>query len=43
MLAGGHSALVHIPANRPVRGLVVTLEPFHLIDTFLLSTCSPRQ
>ncbi|MBF6215824.1 hypothetical protein IU487_33025 [Nocardia puris] len=27
------SELAHIPADYPVRGLVVTLEPIHLIDT----------
>ncbi|MEV0297032.1 hypothetical protein [Nocardia sp. NPDC050710] len=29
--------LARIPADRPVRGLVVTLEPIHLIDTFLFT------
>jgi hypothetical protein len=30
-----HPAVAHIPKDRPVRGLVVTLEPFHLVQTFL--------
>ncbi|MGY2118677.1 hypothetical protein ACW9HR_32645 [Nocardia gipuzkoensis] len=29
--------LAHIPADRPMRGLVVTLEPIHLIDTLLFA------
>jgi hypothetical protein len=41
MLAEGHPALAHIPADRPVRGLVVTLEPFHLVDTFLFDDVLP--
>lgn len=41
MLADGHSALTHIPADRPVRGLIVTLEPFHLVDTFLFDDVLP--
>ncbi|GAB4590160.1 hypothetical protein Ntsu_79920 [Nocardia sp. IFM 10818] len=27
--------LAHIPDDRPIRGLVVTLEPLHLVDTYV--------
>lgn len=33
LLRDGHPALAAIPTDRPVRGLVVTLEPFHLVNT----------
>ncbi|MGH2706241.1 MAG: hypothetical protein ACRDJ4_14495 [Actinomycetota bacterium] len=33
MLNEGHPALVAIPCDRPVCGLVITLEPFHLLNT----------
>jgi len=35
LLADGHPAVAHIPRNRPVLGLIVTLEPWHLAETFL--------
>jgi len=41
LIAGGHPAVAHIPSDRPVRGLVVTLEPFHLVDTFLFDGVLP--
>lgn len=28
-----HPAVAHIPSDRPLRGLVVTLEPFYLVNT----------
>ncbi|MFD4443638.1 hypothetical protein ACFWPK_28075 [Nocardia sp. NPDC058519] len=34
-LIGEAPELAHIPADREIRGLVVTLEPVHNIDTFL--------
>lgn len=34
-LRAGAPALAHIPSDRPLRGLVVTAEPLHNIDTFL--------
>lgn len=33
LLAQRHPELAHIPADRPVCGLVVTLEPFHWVNT----------
>lgn len=33
MIADGDPAVAAIPSDRPVLGLVVTLEPFHLINT----------
>jgi hypothetical protein len=35
LIEDGHPAVAHIPNDRPLRGLVVTLEPFHLVPTFL--------
>jgi hypothetical protein len=35
LIEDGHTAVAHIPNDRPMRGLVVTLEPFHLVQTFL--------
>jgi hypothetical protein len=35
LLADGHPALSHIPNDRPLLGLIVTLEPWHLAGTFL--------
>lgn len=35
LLGGRTPELMHIPADRPVRGLVITAEPVHHIDTFL--------
>jgi hypothetical protein len=32
-IAEHHPAFAHIPADRPVRGLIVTLEPFYLRQT----------
>lgn len=34
LMAGRHPAVAHIPRDRPVVGLVVTLEPFLLVDSF---------
>jgi hypothetical protein len=34
LIEDDHPAVAHIPKDRPVRGLVVTLEPFHLVQTF---------
>lgn len=42
LLDSDHPAVGAIPKDRPVRGLVVTLEPFHLIDTFLYEDVLPR-
>jgi hypothetical protein len=33
LIRNDHSALATIPRDRPLRGLVVTLEPFHLVNT----------
>ena len=33
LIRDGHPAVATVPADRPMRGLVVTLEPFHLINT----------
>lgn len=41
LIAAGHPAVAHIPSDRPVRGLVVTLEPFHMVDTFLYDDVLP--
>ncbi|MFP5355459.1 MAG: hypothetical protein ACLGIK_09985, partial [Gemmatimonadota bacterium] len=41
MLAAGHPAVGRIPRDRPVRGLIVTLEPFHLANTFLFEDLIP--
>jgi len=35
MIEDSHPAVAHIPNDRPLRGLVVTLEPFHLLQTLL--------
>jgi hypothetical protein len=35
LIEENHPAVADIPKGRPVRGLVVTLEPFHLVQTFL--------
>jgi hypothetical protein len=35
LIKDGHPAVAHVPNDRPLRGLVVTLEPFHLVQTFL--------
>jgi hypothetical protein len=35
MIEDDNPAVAHIPNDRPLRGLVVTLEPFHLVQTFL--------
>ena len=35
LIEDGHPAVAHVPNDRPLRGLVVTLEPFHLVQTFL--------
>ncbi|WP_327738932.1 MULTISPECIES: hypothetical protein [Streptomyces] len=32
-IAEGHVAFAHIPRDRPVLGMIVTMEPFHLINT----------
>lgn len=37
----GHAALAHIPQDRPLRGLVVTLEPFHLVNTLVYECIAP--
>lgn len=41
MLDDGHPAVGHIPRDRPVRGLIVTLEPFHLANTFVFEDLIP--
>jgi hypothetical protein len=41
LLANGHPAVAHIPSDRALRGLVVTLEPFHMVDTFLFEGVLP--
>lgn len=41
LLDTGHPAVGHIPRDRPVRGLIVTLEPFHLANTFLFEDLIP--
>lgn len=41
LLVDGHPAVAHIPSDRPLRGLVVTLEPFHMVDTFLYDDVLP--
>lgn len=33
LIAEGHPAFAEIPVDRPLRGLVVTLEPFHLVNS----------
>ena len=35
LIEDGDPAVDHIPKNRPLSGLVETLEPFHLVQTFL--------
>jgi hypothetical protein len=35
LLDDGHPALSHIPRDRPTFGLIITLEPWHLAETFL--------
>ncbi|WP_157124480.1 NERD domain-containing protein [Nocardia pseudovaccinii] len=35
LIAGRIPELAHIPDDRPIRGLVVTLEPLHLVDTYV--------
>jgi hypothetical protein len=35
MIRDGHPAVASIPSDRPLIGLVVTLEPFHLVNTDL--------
>jgi hypothetical protein len=35
LIRSAHPALGEIPQDRPLRGLVVTLEPFHLVNTFV--------
>ncbi|WP_162487713.1 NERD domain-containing protein [Rhodococcus sp. AD45] len=35
LIRGRKAELSHIACDRPIRGLVVTLEPNHLVDTFL--------
>lgn len=35
MIRNGHPAVASIPSDRPLLGLVVTLEPFHLVNTDL--------
>jgi hypothetical protein len=35
LIRDGHPAVESIPADRPLLGLVVTLEPFHLVNTAL--------
>lgn len=42
LMAGRHPALAAIPRDRPVRGLVVTLEPFHLVNTFFFDDVLER-
>jgi len=43
LLRDGTSELSHIPTDRPIAGIVVTLEPFHLANTLIwdetLPTC----
>lgn len=41
MLDDGHPAVRHIPRDRPALGLIVTLEPFHLANTFLFEDLIP--
>lgn len=41
LIESGHPAVSHIPTDRPLRGLVVTLEPFHLVDTILYADLLP--
>jgi hypothetical protein len=38
LIANGRPELAHIPADRPVVGLIITLEPFHLIETFIFES-----
>ena len=33
LIRDGHPAVAAIPKDRPIRGLVVTLEPFHLVNS----------
>jgi hypothetical protein len=35
MIRDGHPSVASIPSDRPLLGLVVTLEPFHLVNTDL--------
>lgn len=41
LLDAAHPALTHIPRDRPVVGLVVTLEPWHLAGTFVYDELLP--
>lgn len=34
MIRAGHPAVADIPADRPIVGLIATLEPFHFMDPF---------
>lgn len=34
MVRSGHPAVVDIPSDRPIVGVVATLEPFHFMDSF---------
>ncbi len=42
LISDGHPALAAIPADRPLRGLVVTLEPFHMVNTDLYNDVFQR-
>ena len=42
MIRDGHPAVAAIPADRPLLGLVVTLEPFYLVNTELFAALIPR-
>ena len=41
LLEQGNPAVAHLPRDRPVRGLVVTLEPFHNVNTILCEGILP--
>ncbi|MEV0226598.1 hypothetical protein [Streptomyces sp. NPDC050704] len=41
LIADRHTAFAHIPTDRPVLGMVITLEPFHLINTPKLRASFP--
>ncbi|MFL5995069.1 MAG: hypothetical protein ACJ736_12275 [Streptomyces sp.] len=42
LITGRHPSFTHIPAYRPVHGLVVTMEPFHTCRTFV-TVCSAAE
>ncbi|SDJ02375.1 hypothetical protein SAMN05444157_1333 [Frankineae bacterium MT45] len=41
-IADRHPDFAHIPADRPVIGLVVTMEPFHVVNTPFVATALPN-